>query len=72
MAFTEEERRFMLNANGQVRHLEDAIKEEVTLVERISELNLRLSGIRENITRIEAALRTGISDLKVGGPGGPP
>ena len=66
--FSEKERQFMRNASGQSRHLDDAIKEEASLVERIDDLTLRLAGIRSNITNIEAALRSGINDLKGGGP----
>lgn len=64
MAFTDAELQFMLNASGRVRHLEESLKEEASLVERIDDLNLRLSGIRSNIVRIEAALEDGITDLK--------
>ena len=61
----------MADADGRVRQLDKSLKEEATLVERISDLTARLDSIRNNMTRIEDAILTGIEDLK-GRPGGGP
>ncbi len=62
--FSDKERRFMANASSRVKHLESALKDEEQLVERIDVLTKRLANIRQNIGTIEAAIRTGIDDLK--------